>query len=386
MPSVPPQEFGRGLAGLLAGGLAGGLVGLLAGGLVGLLDGGLFFGLVGLLGGGLVGGLAGLLSGGLVGFLVVGGLVGGLFGLLSGGLVGFLGVGLFFGLFGGLVGVLFFGLFGGLEGHRYAWDYRHWLWWWRGRPHSLALGQALLQACVERDAARERWAEPLRRLVEAVRGESRTLQQWLAALRNPDWVEATAAGHSLVALAGEAVELLQVLLSDSNADVQGAAADLIRDIAEDTSARLAARASRLLCVRCLVRCGTHKARLSGGSTVTYYGCRACHQSREFLDWSGEVVAVLDAGMSDERRERAGVLRVNYLARGSVFDFDRVDIVQATDAEVERFAVQVGNDTDEFRRPRYRQMTCAVSSQCGLSENTMRILRSMFGEVVVKRET
>jgi hypothetical protein len=34
----------------------------------------------------------------------------------------------------------------------------------------------------------------------------------------------------------------------------------------------------------------------------------------------------------------------------LFDFDRVEIQQATDEEVERFAVQVGNDTDELSDP------------------------------------
>jgi len=49
--------------------------------------------------------------------------------------------------------------------------------------------------------------------------------------------------------------------------------------------------------------------------------------------------------------------------------------------VERFAVQVGNDTDPFRRPRYRQMRCVVKPECNLSENTLRILDSVFGQVV-----
>lgn len=47
---------------------------------------------------------------------------------------------------------------------------------------------------------------------------------------------------------------------------------------------------------------------------------------------------------------------------------------------ERFAVQVGNDTDPVRRPTYAQMRCLVSPECGLSENTMRILQRTFGRV------
>jgi hypothetical protein len=75
--------------------------------------------------------------------------------------------------------------------------------------------------------------------------------------------------------------------------------------------------------------------------------------------------------------------INWLQRRELFDFSRVEIVQATDEDVERFAVQVGNDTDEWRKPRYKQIPCAVSAQCQLSENTLRILERMFGAVRVE---
>jgi hypothetical protein len=66
----------------------------------------------------------------------------------------------------------------------------------------------------------------------------------------------------------------------------------------------------------------------------------------------------------------------------LFDFDAIEIVRASDEDVERFAVQVGNDTDSVRHPRYKGMQCAMSSECHLSENTVRILQCMFGQVVV----
>jgi hypothetical protein len=67
-------------------------------------------------------------------------------------------------------------------------------------------------------------------------------------------------------------------------------------------------------------------------------------------------------------------------RQQLFDFDRVEIIQATDEEVERFAMQVGNDTDPVRQPRYAQMHCLIAPDCRLSENSLRILRNFFGEV------
>jgi arabinogalactan endo-1,4-beta-galactosidase len=82
----------------------------------------------------------------------------------------------------------------------------------------------------------------------------------------------------------------------------------------------------------------------------------------------------------ELRWRQEVLRVNWSKRRAVFDFDQVEIVAAKDEEVERFCVQVGNDMDEWRQPRYKKMTCAVTQECSLSEHTLRILRRTFGEV------
>ncbi len=108
---------------------------------------------------------------------------------------------------------------------------------------------------------------------------------------------------------------------------------------------------------------------------------AQHQQRHKFT---EVVAVLDAGWPEEaQREGNDLLRVNWLQRQSLFDFDSVKIIQATDEEVERFAVQIGNDSDEWRCSGYRQMRCEIEPGCDLSENTLRLLRSTFGEVKVR---
>jgi hypothetical protein len=88
-------------------------------------------------------------------------------------------------------------------------------------------------------------------------------------------------------------------------------------------------------------------------------------------------------MSREVFEQRGVLYLNWLARRNLFDFDTVTIVQASDEMVERFAVQVGNDTDPTRRPRYNHMPCRVSAKANLSENTVRILHRTFGAVTIE---
>ena len=94
------------------------------------------------------------------------------------------------------------------------------------------------------------------------------------------------------------------------------------------------------------------------------------------------MAVLDNSWNESHSQEGGLLRVNTLTHRAMFDFDGVEVAQATDEEVERFAMRVGNDTDSFRKPRYEQMRCII--KCELSENALRILESMFGKVEQER--
>jgi len=141
--------------------------------------------------------------------------------------------------------------------------------------------------------------------------------------------------------------------------------------------------SNRLCPFCLTRCKPSKEyAITSADRVTDYSCRNCGQKEEFLDWAGPVEVVLDNQVTTDILEKAGSLRINWLPRRALFDFDRISILQATDEEVERFAVLVGNDTDEYRKPHYKTMPCTVSSTCHLSENTLRILRHTFGQVEI----
>lgn len=105
---------------------------------------------------------------------------------------------------------------------------------------------------------------------------------------------------------------------------------------------------------------------------------AQHQQRQKFR---EVVAVLDAGWDGEsQRVNHDKLRVNWLNRPNLFDFDWIEIVDATDADVVRFTQQISQDDDSWRAIRYPQMVCVVDPQAGLSAGTMAQLRDMFGEV------
>ncbi len=187
-------------------------------------------------------------------------------------------------------------------------------------------------------------------------------------------------GYPVVgASGGTAVAALQTI-ARQNSLLSGVAIRLMKDIAWVTERQLGSRAGHLLCPHCLAHFYAHRADLPWQPDVTYYGCRLCYQSREAIDCPQGAVAVLDAGWNGEQDLRGGLLQVNWLARRALFDFDWVEVAQATDEDVERFAAQVGNDTDPFRRLRYMEMYCLVDPACDLSENTLRVLESTFGPV------
>jgi hypothetical protein len=144
---------------------------------------------------------------------------------------------------------------------------------------------------------------------------------------------------------------------------------------------LAPLSGQLLCRSDLTRFQRQTLQTTDG-TLHLIACRVCGKLDQAMLNVEQVVVVLDAQMNGEVVFADGVARVNWLKRNALFDFDRVEIVEATDYDVERFCIQVGNDTDAFRRARYRKMRCVVAPQCQLSDNTLRILRSMFGKVLV----
>jgi hypothetical protein len=185
----------------------------------------------------------------------------------------------------------------------------------------------------------------------------------------------------VVALGGEAVHSLRLIGSDPDHPLSGLAAQLLRDIELDTRNRLGAEPARYVCLQCAVRCAALTESLSLLAGMTYYGCRACGQSRDLLDWPDQrIVAVLDQTTGAGDPQEGQPLKINWLVWRDLFDFDEVWIIEATDEDVERLAVQVGNDTDPIRRPKYEQMRCLISPACHLSPNTLRVLGQVFGQV------
>lgn len=188
-----------------------------------------------------------------------------------------------------------------------------------------------------------------------------------------------AAGYpKILSLGGEAIPALRHLATRIN-PLRSVSMNLIRSIGWETQQRLRSQVSHMLCVHCFVYCAAHKVTF-GLSRVTYFGCRNCGQSDQFLDFTGSIIAVLDSKIEAKQWEQGEQLWVNWSVHQKLFDFHEVQIIHATDEEAERFAMQVGNDTDIERRQRYQNMRCRLSLEAELSENTRRILRKTFGQV------
>jgi hypothetical protein len=209
------------------------------------------------------------------------------------------------------------------------------------------------------------------------------LDSLLTALQSLDWADYSQARQTLTALGGEAAEALGRIAAAETHPLKSTAMELLTSIEQETTYRLAGRLGQLLCPRCLTRFGAHPVELAWGISFTYYGCRVCSQSREFFE-AAQVVVVLDARWTKVLSRRQERLRLNWLRRRVVFDFDWVEIKQASDEDVERFAVQVGNDTDPVRQPRYSELPCFIAATCRLSPNTLRILEHTFGVVEQKK--
>lgn len=141
------------------------------------------------------------------------------------------------------------------------------------------------------------------------------------------------------------------------------------------------------------RAHTWLQRLSGGSVIhdanwegdlaVAYACRLCGQQGSQFTGIRRVVVVLDnQGVWVESAHR-GTLQVNWLAHRKPFDFDTVEVVSATDEEVEAFTNQMRFESEERIASRLLKMDCRVHVQCDLKDGTIRLLRLTFGKVVRK---
>ncbi|MCP4287106.1 MAG: hypothetical protein GY792_22115, partial [Gammaproteobacteria bacterium] len=288
-------------------------------------------------------------------------------------------------LLGWLVGLLFGGIVGSLsqmweplnrrlsfvEAYRYRWLCL----WWLKRPFATEV-----EAALRLYQGHDSWVKSLLGELDAQQQQPDLLGRLVPRLDNVSWFKRIVAQHAIVALGGENVSyLLNVGRAKIN-PLSHTRRWLIQSISYDTETRLGRQAGQILCPSCMTVCGPHSVRQSN-LAVTYYGCRTCGRSRNLLHCPEGIVAVLDAAMPEAQHYQDGLLSLNWLARRELFDFNAVEITNATDEDVERFAVQVGKDAGAVRQARYGQMVCHINgTQSRLSENTLRILQRTFGQV------
>lgn len=155
------------------------------------------------------------------------------------------------------------------------------------------------------------------------------------------------------------------------------------------------RAGRYLCQTDLSRFepkpGTWLFRWSGGALVFESGwngdlaescaCRVCgRQERKFTGVS-RVVAVLDSKSRKLFEQTGGDMRINWLIHRKPFDLEEVELVVASDEEVEAFTNQMRFESDDRIATRLLSLRCSVNALCVLKEGTMRLLKLTFGRVV-----
>ncbi|MEM7346905.1 MAG: hypothetical protein AAF485_21915 [Chloroflexota bacterium] len=187
-----------------------------------------------------------------------------------------------------------------------------------------------------------------------------------------------------VALGGEAVPRLQTIVIQPLHALRPVAIKLLSAIVTETKTRLGKQVDHAYCPKCLAMCQGHTINSGSLQPYTYYGCRLCRQSRNIL--LGKLTVVLNNETTIEKQQENDDLWVNWLIYRQLFDFEDVRIEQATEEEIERFVVQIGNDTDPERQGRYAQMKCQVSDECDLSENSQRLLQRTFGQVTFETKT
>lgn len=93
--------------------------------------------------------------------------------------------------------------------------------------------------------------------------------------------------------------------------------------------------------------------------------------------------ILDRELEEEKILEDKILRINWFKHKELFDFDWIEIFQASDEEVERFCIHIGNDGDLIRRKKYKKIPCFIRKECELKEETINMLRNIFKEVVFK---
>jgi hypothetical protein len=159
--------------------------------------------------------------------------------LFFGGLALLLLTGMVFGPLAWLAIVGLFWSFGGLvywinsatnPAETYRSHDRRWWFWWRERPHLLAVEAALHRACAESPQVAAMWSEPLRRLDRA-KNKTAPPETLIRQLLDHHWETRLAAAYRLVLLGPIAAPALEQLAHNDTSPLQNTAHWLLANIA-----------------------------------------------------------------------------------------------------------------------------------------------------------
>ena len=247
------------------------------------------------------------------------------------------------------------------------------------RPHPRRLVEALLDHAPEGGERTPRWCNLLAREIDRVESNLPEPEELGRRARRGDWGERLVAFHGLRLLGEEAIPVLLGIAGDPGSSSRRWAGMLLAPH-ERRSRRFARTWERWVCTRCLARFEAHPLpRRPLRARPIYFGCRACKRGDEAVEAPGGIVAVLDDRMGERHRQENGVVAASWLRVDAPFDFEEVRIHRATDADVERFAIQVANEDPDPAR-RLGCVRVVVDPGCGLDPNTIAILERRFGAI------
>ena len=274
------------------------------------------------------------------------------------------------------------GLFGGAAGGIFVLQrLGSWLARKAERPHPLELLAAIERMAVPGAPG---WALDFARELEARRSEDPELDAILSRLRRGSWRDRLVALDGLADRLEAAAPGLLEISRDPDSPSREWAASLLESLARSRSpavAAIAERGAELVCPGCYHRTGSHELRRGGREVAEHAGCRTCGRVEGLLPTPGEIVLVLDRDATGPSEVRGGDLRVHHRSgdgarvSAGLPDADRIEIVSATDSEVEELAIRCSNSEDE----RWARVPVTLAT-AGLDPNTVRILDRTFGGV------
>ena len=255
---------------------------------------------------------------------------------------------------------------------------------------SLALGAVLLAAALAAIPAEILgWVlgrttgigrpDPIARRCRAEQRKPGPLDTLAFRLRTGDWETRLVACHGLAARGPEAIPALASIALQRGHPGRPWAARVLEPLAHHTHVDRV-RLRTLVCPRCLVRYRRTWIPVHGLRWFRVDGCARCHGTESPLHCPGEVIAVLDRRARRRIRLVRGTLAVSWFHGRPAADYDRVTILDASDRDVEGFAIQAANEPDRRRRRRHRRAPVQIAPGCALGENTRRVLRATFAGI------